>query len=907
MRKSIKSRARWQFALKPSHACVLAALGGVAATHAGAAAAAEARPAPEVRFSDTLLLKGQGQRIDVSRFGRGNPVAPGEYTVDIALNGKWIGRSALRFVGVPGSDSAVLCVDAALATRVAFDDAALTDAGRAELAKIRAGECGDFALLADGASYRFDQADFRLELTVPQAALQRQPRGYVSPELWDAGIPSATLKYNFNTYRSSSFGHASNMAYLGLNGGINVAGWHLRHTGSYAWNTGSAGRYDAVSTYVQRDLPALHSQVTLGEVFTDGSIFDSVGLRGVTIATDDRMLPDSQRGYAPLVRGVANSNAHVKISQNGNTLYETNVPPGAFEINDLYPTGYGGDLLVTVTEANGSTRSFTVPYASVSQSLREGNTRFSVALGQFREQLVDAHPNFAQATIQHGFSNLFTGYAGAIAARGYVAGLVGSAFNTQWGAFAVDFTQAKAEIPGAASTTGQSARITYSKLVPATDTSIAIAAYRYSSRGFWTARNAIYARSLVASGRRADDVARERSQLQLTVSQNLGARWGNAYAIGSMQNYWNQPGSTTSVQLGYSNTLKLAGHNLSYNLSFSRQRSGFAQDFDNQLYASLTIPLGKSVNAPTLSASLSRDTRGGSSQLIGLNGSAGENGEFSYSVTGNRSPGSLYGGGTAQYRAPFASLSAGASGGSGQSQFSAGLSGALVAHSGGITFANDLGETAALVEARDAKGARVTNGSGIRIDGRGYAIVPSLSPYILNTISIDPKGIPLDVELQSTSRQVAPRANALVAVRFATATGRAALITARLPDGKSLPFGTHVFDSTGANVGVIAQSSHLFVRGIPESGVLTAKWGNGPQDACSFSYRLPTAPRKDAGYARVDAICGGGALADAPSYAIPLSSRTAIDDAGDSAVPTQHADTQVSASRNPSATKEISQ
>ncbi|OXH86944.1 hypothetical protein CA830_24560, partial [Burkholderia multivorans] len=61
------------------------------------------------------------------------------------------------------------------------------------------------------------------------------------------------------------------------------------------------------------------------------------------------------------------------------------------------------------------------------------------------------------------------------------------------------------------------------------------------------------------------------------------------------------------------------------------------------------------------------------------------------------------------------------------------------------------------------------------------------------------------------------------------------------------------------------------------------------------------------GYARVDAICGGGALADAPSYAIPLSSRTAIDDAGDSAVPTQHADTQVSASRNPSATKEISQ
>lgn len=906
MRKSIKSRARLQFALKPSHACVLAALGGVAATHAGAAPAAEARPAPEVRFSDTLLLKGRGQRIDVSRFARGNPVAPGEYTADISLNGKWIGRSALRFVGAPGSDSATLCVDTPLATRIALDDAALTDAGRAELAKIRAGECGDFPLLADGASYRFDQADFRLELTVPQAALQRQPRGYVSPELWDAGIPSATLKYNFNTYRSSSFGHASNMAYLGLNGGINIAGWHLRHTGSYAWDSGSAGRYDAVSTYVQRDLPALRSQVTFGEVFTDGSIFDSVGLRGVTIATDDRMLPDSQRGYAPLIRGVANSNAHVKVSQNGNTLYETNVPPGAFEINDLYPTGYGGNLLVTITEANGSTRSFTVPYASVSQSLRKGNTRFSVALGQFREQLVDAHPNFAQATVQHGFSNLFTGYAGAIAARGYVAGLVGSAFNTQWGAFAVDFTQAKAEIPGAAATTGQSARITYSKLVPETDTSIAIAAYRYSSRGFWTARNAIYARHRTAAGRSVDSIARERSQLQLTVNQNLGTRWGSAYAIGSMQNYWNQPGSTTSLQLGYSNALKLAGQNVSYNLSFSRQRDGFSRDFSNLLYVNLTLPLGKSINAPTLSASLSRDTRGGASQLIGLTGSAGESSELSYSVTGNRTPGSVYGGGSVQYRAPHVSVSAGASGGSNQSQFSAGLSGALVAHSGGVTLANDLGETAALVEARNAKGARVTNGSGIRIDARGYAIVPSLSPYTLNTIGIDPKGISLDVELQSTSQQIAPRANALVAVRFATITGRSALITPHLPDGSALPFGTNVFDNNGANVGVIAQGSHLFVRGIPEAGVLTAKWGNGQQ--CSFAYRLPPAPHKDTGYVRVDVMCRDKAPAGAPSGAVSLASRSGANGETRTVPPTQVAESHVPAPSNRIfAIKDISQ
>src|SRR2546427_6992467 len=94
---------------------------------------------------------------------------------------------------------------------------------------------------------------------------------------------------------------------------------------------------------------------------------DSTSFRGIRLNSDDRMLPDSQRGYAPVVRGVANTNARVTITQNGIKLYETTVAPGAFVINDLYPTGYGGDLQVSITEANGAVRSFAVPYAARSE------------------------------------------------------------------------------------------------------------------------------------------------------------------------------------------------------------------------------------------------------------------------------------------------------------------------------------------------------------------------------------------------------------------------------------------------------------------------------------------------------------------------------------------------------------
>lgn len=60
------------------------------------------------------------------------------------------------------------------------------------------------------------------------------------------------------------------------------------------------------------------------------------------------MMPDSLKGYAPVVRGIARTNAQVIIRQNGYVIYQSYVAPGAFEINDMFPTGGSGDLFVTI-------------------------------------------------------------------------------------------------------------------------------------------------------------------------------------------------------------------------------------------------------------------------------------------------------------------------------------------------------------------------------------------------------------------------------------------------------------------------------------------------------------------------------------------------------------------------------
>src|SRR5450830_407233 len=229
------------------------------------------------------------------------------------------------------------------------------------------------------------------------------------------------LGYDFNANRSKAQSGQYESAYMGLNAGLNVGDWRLRHNGSFRWQTQDGGKYQQINTFAQRDLTGLKSQLTVGESNTSGEIFDTLAYRGVEVASDDRMLPDALRGYAPVVRGIARTNARVSISQGGNLLLQTTVSPGAFAIDDLYATGYGGDLQVTVLEADGTEQRFIVPYASVTQLLRPGTSRFSLTAGETRDNYTDQQVKLVQGTYQRGLANSLTGFTGAQVSEGYTA------------------------------------------------------------------------------------------------------------------------------------------------------------------------------------------------------------------------------------------------------------------------------------------------------------------------------------------------------------------------------------------------------------------------------------------------------------------------------------------------------
>jgi len=853
----------FHFRLKPLCALVLSSLAAWQSEALAEAGAPAARQVAQVEFDSGFLVKGNARHVDLSRFEHGNVVLPGVYSLDIYVNGSRVSRADVpfRLLG-DGDRDAQACFDGKLLQGIGIDFRKLSPETASRLAI--AGACLPLAEVVPDASVSLDFGDQRLDIGVPQVSLSRSARGYVSPDLLDSGVTTGMLGYNLNVYSFKSRGASmQTQGYLGLNAGFNAGNWHFRHNGSYNWDANGRSVYQNVATYAQRDLTKLASQLTIGEAYTSGELFDSTAFRGVRIATDDRMLPDSLRGYAPTVRGVANSNARVTIRQNGMTIYETTVAPGAFEIDDLYATGYGGDLNVAVTEADGSVRSFSVPYAAVPLSLRPGVNRYSVVAGTVRDPLSSRNPLFAQATWQRGISNLLTGYGGVTLAQGYGSAMLGGAFNTPFGALGADVTQALTSLPGQGRFSGTSTRISYSKLVPQTRTDVAIAAYRYSTGGYFGLNEAMLARTRAENGQSIDSVWRQRNRASVTLGQQLGERGGRLNLTASTANYWNRSGSDINYSVGYANTYR----NIAFGVSAMRQRSVDGR-MSTMYYANITIPLGKQ-RPLTVTGSVSHDSRGSTQAQTSVSGSAGADSNFSYGLSVNHSSGagqsSTDGSANMLYRSAYADFSGSMGAGADRQQASLGVRGAAVLHRGGITLSQPLSDTFAIVEAPAAEGARVANAPGVRIDSRGYAVVPYLTPYSMNTVALDPKGLSTDVELRETSQQVAPRAGAVPMLRFETISGRSALIRALRDGNAPLPFGASVRDETGQEVGVVGQAGKIFARGLRDKGVLKVSWGSGDASACRIDYTLPERKKTDKGssYQQIKAGCASIATAAA--------------------------------------------
>jgi outer membrane usher protein len=854
--------------------------------HSAEALAAAMPPAGgAASFDDGFFPSNWSPQVDLARFEKPNAVAPGVYRADVMLNGEWRARTDLTFVDTPGIDEAQPCYDISSLESFGVDLVQVSVATRQALPrKVIPTEgkfCGPIGDYVPGATAVFDDSDQTLSLSVPQIYASRNVRGYVDPKYWDGGINAAAINYNANLYHTRGTGGGRTNGYLGLNASANVGSWHGIHLSSVSWAGRRRASYRTAANYLQHDIPAWKAQVEVGDVFTSGQLFDGVGLRGVHVYTDERMFAQSLRGYAPVVRGIAETNARVLIKQRGYTLLETTVAPGPFVIDDLYPTGYGGDLEVEVIEADSRIKRFSVPYAAVPQLLRTGQSRWEVSAGKLRQPYLRAKPSVAQVTHARGISNLVTGYTGITLASGYQAALVGGALNTRAGAISLDVTRSRAQVRGQRVASGSSVRLGYSKNIPESGTNFSLAAYRYSTRGYVSLNDLAYLRDAAAGGLSSSFArTRARSELTASVYQSLGQDNGQIFFTGAQRLYWNHQGKQVDFTAGYSGRWR----SLTYSISAQRTRDSLQdrrtssigpvnqipgdselldpgmralQRRDTRVFISLSMPLGVAPHSPTFTAMTNRSQRYGNSSQLMANGSAGEDDSLTYNATLSDDDRGKSIDLSGQYNGGHGNLQAGYGQGRGYRQTNAGISGGLVLHGGGFTWAPPLGETIGLVQARDAAGARVVANQRSVVDRNHYAVVPNLIPYQLNHVALDPKGMSTGTELQEASHNVAPRARSVVRLEYRTVSGRALLIDSVLSNGAPLPFGAEVFDTDGNQVGLTGQGGQVFVRGVDKASEFTVRWGAATENACRIRVQIRpvSAKVKQTGFERYQGTC----------------------------------------------------
>jgi len=797
-----------------------------------------------VAFNTELIeLDNPGMdKADLSAFESGSQ-APGIYHVDIIVDDAFLETGDIQFTASKADNG-----DASLQPCLSLAQLKRWGVKTALFPALDAEKSGCVNLQAiPQASADFQFAAQRLVLSIPQAAIDLPARGYVPPEMWDEGITAAMLNYSLsgaNSRARAGEGVSSNTQYANLRPGVNIGPWRLRNYTTWSRDAAGKDQWDTVYSYLQRAVIPLKAQLTLGDSSAPADVFDSMPFRGVQLASDDDMLPDSLKGYAPVVRGIARTNAQVVIRQNGYQIYQSYVAPGAFEITDMYPTGGAGDLDVTIKEADGSEQHFTLPYASVPVLQREGRLKYALTGGQYRayNSSVEKTP-FGQVSGIYGLRNGITLYGGVQGSGKYQSFAVGTGKNMgDFGALSADVTQAWSTLAHTAKTQGQSLRARYSKNVLNTGTHFSIAGYRYSTRGYYGLQDVLdsYGDSSALQNRR-------RNRVELTMSQTLGDERGALTLSAAREDYWNTDKSMASWSVGYNNNW----NNISYGVTWTYSKNGGptssgsgstkTYDHDQLLAFTVSVPLDKFLPQTWANYGLNTSKNNGTTHSIGMNGVALNNSALNwniqqgYGTDGVGYTGTLNG----DYKGTYGEVTAGYGYDKHSERLNYGVQGGILAHADGITLSQPLGETNALIKAPGAHGVNIRNQSGVRTDYRGYTVVNNLSVYRKNDLALDPENMPDDVELEINTRTVTPTRGAVVKADYLSKVGRRVLMTLTT-HGQFVPFGAVVTladDDKGSFI--VGDRGQVYLTGLRDQGTVLATWGHQPHQQCRADFSLP--------------------------------------------------------------------
>lgn len=772
-----------------------------------------------IEFNTEVLDLEDKNNIDLKQFSRAGYIMPGTYSFTLKVNGEQLSEVSVPFYSPEDDPQAS---QACISTEIE-EQLGLTSSAKKELTWWHDGECLALQSLP-GMQVSGDLATSSLYVSIPQAYLEYTAPNWDPPSRWDEGITALMLDYNVNGNATKSYSSNSDSYALNGNGvvGVNLGAWRFRADWQGRLNhiTGSGDAvnkdFDWNRFYAYRALPSLAAKLVLGEDYLVSNIFDSFRFIGASIRSELNMLPPNLRGYAPEVTGIAKTNATVIVSQQGRVLYETQVAPGPFRIQDL-SDAVSGKLDVTVEEQDGTTQSFQVDTASLPYLTRPGQIQYKVALGQPTNYLRHSEgDSFVTGEFSWGVNNGWSLFGGSLNSKNYNALSLGIGRDLlAFGALSFDITQSFARLPHMGNLNGGSYRINYSKRFESIDRTIQFAGYRFSERDFMSMSDFL---NTLKTGQRYGG---SKELYTISLNKNFGDLGLSLYLNYNHQTYWDQPDNDYySIML--SKYIDIGPiKNVSINLLANR--SIYNGVNDDSLYLSTSFPLNNGANVGYSLSSSRYDTTNRATYYDRINDR----------TTYQLSAGSSRKGGTGSafvtHQADVARLTANVS--YMHNQYSAfGLSASggmtLTPEGGGLHRLNTLGGTRMLVDTDGVSDVPIKGiGAPITSNMFGKAVVGDVSSYYRNKAQIDLNMLPDNVDAQQSVVQATLTEGAVGYRHFAVVSGQKAMTVLRLPDGSHPPFGAQIQNSKGQNTGIVGDAGSAYISGINPQSVMTVTWG----------------------------------------------------------------------------------
>lgn len=796
---------------------------------------AEACVADEIQFNTDILDVTDKSNLDLSVFAKAGYIMPGVYHMSVIVNKKRIIDSDINFVTPPDDvKTSIPCLTENIAEKFG-----LKNQYAKNIKWILNKSTGLTCLvipLNDGWIIRPDLSTSTLNLSIPQAWLEYIAPNWEPSSRWEDGIFGILFDYNtnFTSTRSNSSANHTGMSGNGTTG-FNFGPWRARAD----WQSqidlqstnNNSNRFNWTRYYLFRPIKSLKSRLSIGENFISSDIFDSFRFTGVTLRSDDNMLPPNLRGYAPEISGVAKTNAKVTIRQQGAVLYQTQVASGPFRIQDLNDA-VNGKLDVEIEEQDGTTTKFVVQTSDIPYLTRPGTLRYKLSTGR----PTDFHhhsqgPIFYMGEFSWGIANGWSLYGGSIANHDYNAFVLGAGRDLMsLGAVSIDATHSYAKLPHTKTLNGNSYRVSYSKRFDDYQSQVTFAGYRFSERDYLSMADFLDARQFQYR------TAGTKEMYTISFNKQFIDIGASLFIDYTHRTYWNKSTDDRyNVSLSrYFDFSKIKNISISANA----YRNKYNRVNDDGVYLSFSIPWG---DRGSLSYNTSKNKDSSTNQVSYFSSLRDSD---SYQITtgkvGNQSAVS----GFYTYSGDSVKMNANASyQENGFTSTGISLQGGMTATLKGAALhrINSPGSTRIMLDTDDVSDIPVRGyGAIVHSNIFGKAVVTDVNNYYLNKLSVDVNKLSDEVEAVNTVEQISLTEGAIGYRHFDIIRGEKALIYIRLSDGTYPPFGATVVNSEKKTVGIINDDGSAYLSGIQPSATMFVRWNGLEQCKVSFPKSLST-------------------------------------------------------------------